>query len=204
MFEVPRDTPGLDVRLIPTMGGKEVNDLYLANVELPSDAVVGEEDNGWTQLMTGLNWERMACAAESMGMEQRTFDDLLAYVSEREQFGSKIGTFQALRHRIADLAIELECSRSLLYNTVARIENGVGTEAERIRATSMAKVKLTETHKKIALEGVQMMGGYGYTLEFGMEHQVRRSIIPTIYAGTNEIQRDIIAGTYGLRPSARA
>jgi alkylation response protein AidB-like acyl-CoA dehydrogenase len=124
-------------------------------------------------------------------------------VTQREQFGRKIGTFQALRHRIADLAIELESARALTYTTARRVGLGLGTEAERVRATSMAKVKMTETAKRIAIEGVQMMGGNGFAVEYGMERHLRMSIAPTIYAGTNEIQRDIVAGTYGLRPSAR-
>ena len=154
--------------------------------------------------MSGLNGERLVCAAQGLGMAQRSFDDVLAYVSQREQFGTKIGTFQALRHRIADLAIELESARALTYASTRRIEESVGTPGERMRAASMAKVKVTETAKKIALEAVQMMGGYGYSVEYGMERQLRLSIAPTIYAGTNEIQRDIIAGTFGLRPGPRS
>ncbi|KAF0957000.1 acyl-CoA dehydrogenase family protein [Rhodococcus sp. T7] len=204
MLEVPADAPGLTIRPIATMGGNEVNDLFFTNVEVPASAVVGEEGGAWKQLMSGLNGERLVCAAQGLGMAQRTFDDLLAYVGEREQFGSKIGSFQALRHRIADLAIELESARALTYATTRRIESHIGSAAERMRAASMAKVKVTETAKKIALEGVQMMGGYGYCVEYGMERHLRMSIPPTIYAGTNEIQRDIIAGSYGLRPSARA
>nr|WP_271213817.1 acyl-CoA dehydrogenase family protein [Rhodococcus wratislaviensis]GLK41081.1 acyl-CoA dehydrogenase [Rhodococcus wratislaviensis] len=203
MLEIPADAPGLEIRPIATMGGSEVNDLFFTNVEVPASAVIGEEGHAWKQLMSGLNGERLVCAAQGLGMAQRTFDDLLAYVTEREQFGSKIGSFQALRHRIADLAIELESARALTYATTRRIESGAGSAAERMRAASMAKVKVTETAKKIALEGVQMMGGYGYSVEYGMERHLRLSIAPTIYAGTNEIQRDIIAGTFGLRAGPR-
>lgn len=204
MFEIPADADGLTIRPIATMGGSEVNDLFFTDVEVPDSAIVGEVGGAWKQLMTGLNGERVVCAAQGLGMAQRTFDDLLAYVSEREQFGSKIGSFQALRHRIADLAIEIESARALTYATVRLLENGLGSPADRVRAASMAKVKVTETAKKVALEGVQMMGGYGYSVEYGMERHLRMSIAPTIYAGTNEIQRDIIAGTYGLRATGRA
>lgn len=112
----------------------------------PESALVGDEGNAWTQVMAGLNGERLVCAAQGLGMAQRTFDDLMAYVSEREQFGAPIGSFQALRH--------------------------------------------------------QMMGGYGYSTEFDMERHLRLSIAPTIYAGTNEIQRDIISSTF--RPASGA
>lgn len=201
MFEVPTDSAGLVIRPISTMGGKEVNDLFFTDLFVPETAVVGELGGAWKQLMSGLNGERLVCAAQGLGMAQRAFDDLLDYVRQREQFGSPIGSFQALRHRIADLAIEIASSRALTYDTMTQVENGLGTPQERIRATSMAKVKVTETAKRVALEGVQMMGGYGYSTEFDMERHLRLSIPPTIYAGTNEIQRDIISSTYGLRPA---
>lgn len=201
LLAVPTDTPGLQIQPISTMGGSEVNDLYLTDVFVPESALVGTEGGGWKQIMAGLNGERLVCAAQGLGMAQRTFDDLLAYVRERQQFGAPIGSFQALRHRIADLAIEIESAKALTYATVHRIEHGIGTPEEWMRATSMSKVKVTETAKKAALEGVQMMGGYGYSSEFDMERHLRMSIAPTIYAGTNEIQRDIISGSYGLRPA---
>jgi butyryl-CoA dehydrogenase len=198
MLEVPTDSPGLTISPIPTMGGREVNDLYFDSVQVPVGAVVGEEGGAWKQVMAGLNGERLVCAAQALGSAQRTFDDLLAYVKERQQFGRPIGTFQALRHRIADLAIEIEAARSLVYDTVFLVDNG-GPADELVRKTSMAKVKMTEVAKKVALEGVQMMGGYGYATEYGMESHLRHSIAPTIYAGTNEVQREIISGTLGLR-----
>lgn len=199
MFSVPAGTEGLTIRPIDTMGGREVNDLYFTDVFVSDSDVVGEVGGGWRQLMAGLNGERLVCAAQGLGMAQRTFDDLLGYVKERSQFGKPIGTFQALRHRIADLAIEIEAARALTYDTTLRIEEGAGDPQELVRLTSMAKVKVTTTAKAVALEGVQMMGGYGYAVEYGMEAHLRRAIAPTIYAGTNEIQREIISGTYGLR-----
>jgi butyryl-CoA dehydrogenase len=200
MLEVPTDAAGLEIRPISTLGGREVNDLFFTDVFVPESALVGVEGSAWKQVMAGLNGERLVCAAQGLGMAQRAFDDLLAYVREREQFGAPIGSFQALRHRIADLAIEIEAARALTYTTVHHIEHQIGTPEEWVRATSMSKVKVTETAKKVALEGVQMMGGYGYSTEFDMEHHLRMSIAPTIYAGTNEIQRDIISSTFGLRP----
>jgi alkylation response protein AidB-like acyl-CoA dehydrogenase len=97
------------------------------------------------------------------------------------------------------LAIELECSRLITYDVAARVDSNRGQPLELARLTSMAKVKVTETAKKIALEGMQMMGGYGYASEYDMEGHVRMSLAPPIYAGTNEIQREIIAGSLGLR-----
>ena len=196
MFDVPADVDGLSIVGIDTMGGKEVNDLYFTDCVLPEDAVVGVEGQGWSQLMTGLNIERLILAAMMLGTAQRAFDDTLQFITQRKQFGRPVGTFQALRHRVADLATEIECGRLLVYH-VARL---VDENPDKLfpREASMAKLKLTETAKKVALEGMQMMGGYGYATEFDMEKHVRTTLVSSIYGGTNEIQRDIIGKTYGL------
>jgi butyryl-CoA dehydrogenase len=199
MFYVPTVAPGLEIRPIQTMGGPMVNDLYFNDVKVPATAMVGQEGGGWSQMMAGLNGERLVAAAEALGMAQRTFSDLLDYVKVREQFGQPIGSFQALRHRIADLAIEIEAARCLQYSTVRRFEAAADPADELVRLTSMTKVKVTETAKRTALEGVQMMGGYGYSTQYDMEGHLRTAIAPTIYAGTNEIQREIISASYGLR-----
>lgn len=196
MFNVPRGTPGLETRRIDTLGGREVNDLFFTDCELPGDAVVGEVDAAWMQLMAGLNTERLVLAAVLLGIAQRAFDDLLAYVKGRRQFGRPIGEFQALRHRIADLATELECARLLTYHVAQLVDSDPKTMLP--REVSMAKLKATEVAKKISLEGMQMMGGYGYAKEYDMEYLVRVALAGTIYGGTNEIQRDIVGKTLGL------
>jgi alkylation response protein AidB-like acyl-CoA dehydrogenase len=196
MLEVPNDTEGVEIRPIDTMGGSEVNDVFFAGARVPAENVVGTEGRAWMQLMAGLNVERLIIAAQHLGMAERAFDDLLAYVREREQFGRPIGTFQALRHRLADLATELECCRLLVYDVAAKVD----ADPHRLlpREASMAKLKCTEVGKQVALEGMQMMGGYGYATEYPMEGHVRRALVGTIYGGTSEIQRDIIGKTLGL------
>ncbi|MER5381988.1 acyl-CoA dehydrogenase family protein [Streptomyces sp. NPDC002688] len=196
MFHVPAGTPGVEIRGIETMGGREVNDVFFSGVRLPVDAVVGEVDNGWRQLMAGLNYERLFLAATMLGLARRAFDDAVAYVREREQFGRPVGSFQALRHRIADLATEIECTRLLVREVAADCD----AEPDRLfpREASMAKLKATETAKRAALEGMQMMGGYGYATEYDMERHLRAAVVSTVYGGTSEIQRDVIGKSYGL------
>ena len=196
MFHVPAGTPGLEIRGIDTMGGREVNDLYFTGCELPASAVVGEVGNGWRQLMAGLNHERLVLAALMLGTAQRAFDDALRFVGEREQFGRPVGRFQAVRHRIADLATELACCRLLVHQTARLVDANPGTLFP--REASMAKLKVTEVAKRTALKGMQLMGGYGYATEYDMERLLRASVISTVYGGTSEIQRDIIGKTYGL------
>ncbi|WP_116040772.1 acyl-CoA dehydrogenase family protein [Amycolatopsis palatopharyngis] len=196
MFTVPAKVDGLSVHGIDTMGGREVNDLYFTDCELPEDAVVGVEGDAWPQLMAGLNIERMILAAFMLGTARRAFDDTVRYVREREQFGRPVGSFQALRHRIADHATELECTRLLVHDVAHRIDESPGELFP--REASMAKLKATEFAKAMALDGMQMMGGYGYATEYGMERLLRSTVVSTVYGGTSEIQRDIIGKTFGL------
>jgi isovaleryl-CoA dehydrogenase len=196
MLSVPRDCEGLEIRLIETMAGREVNDLFFTDCRVPAERLVGVQDQGWRQLMAGLNHERLIIAAQALGMAQRAFDDTLVYVKERQQFGRPIGTFQALKHRLADLLTEIEAARLLVYDVAARSDADPSKTLP--REASMAKLKATEVAKHATLEGVQMMGGAGYALEYGMEHQARVALATTIYGGTSEIQREIIARTLGL------
>ena len=197
MISVPAGVDGMEVRGIETMGGREVNDVYFADCYVTADRLVGREGRAWTQLMAGLNNERLIIAAQSLGMAQRAFDDVLAYVRERKQFGRPIGSFQALSQRLADLATELEATRLLVYDVASRVD-AAPPDATFPREASMAKLKATELAKRMTLEGMQMMGGAGYAVEYDMERQVRIALVTTIYGGTSEIQREIIARTLGL------
>ncbi|WLP90285.1 acyl-CoA dehydrogenase family protein [Gordonia sp. NB41Y] len=195
-FHIPAGTPGLEIQGIDTLGGREVNDLYFTNCRVPDSAVVGRVGNGWNQLMAGLNTERLILAAMQLGVAERSFADTLAFISDRKQFGRPVGTFQALRHRMADLATEIECTRLLVYSVAEQAD----AHPDKLlpREASMAKLKATETSKRMTIDAMQMMGGYGYATEFDAERLMRGAIISTVYGGTNEIQRDIIGKTFGL------
>jgi isovaleryl-CoA dehydrogenase len=196
MISVPRGVSGLEIRGIGTMGGREVNDMYFTDCHVGADRVVGQVDQAWMQLMAGLNTERLIIAAQSLGMAQRAFDDVLGYVKERRQFGRAIGSFQTIKHRLADLACELEATRELVYGVAATVDANPGKMFP--REASMAKLKATELAKRTALDGMQMMGGYGYATEYDMERHVRATLVTTIYGGASEIQREIIARSLGL------
>jgi isovaleryl-CoA dehydrogenase len=196
MIWIPTGADNLRIDPIDTLGGRETAQLYLDGVEAPEDALLGELDQGWTQLMAGLNVERLILAATMLGIGERAFDDALGYVKERRQFGRPIGSFQALQHRLADLATELEAARLMTYWVASKVDE----DPDRMlpREASMVKLLVTETAQKAALEGMQMMGGYGYSSEYDMERLVRQALVSTIYGGTSEIQRNIIAKTLGL------
>jgi isovaleryl-CoA dehydrogenase len=196
MIFVPAGTPGMEMKPIDTMGGRETNTVYLNDCEIGEDQVLGQVDQGWTQLMAGLNTERLILAATMLGIGQRAFDDALAYAKERKQFGKPIGSFQALQHRFADLATDLEAARLMTW-WVASL-NDEDPDRMLPKEASMVKLFVTETAQRVALEGMQMMGGYGYSSEYDMERLVRATLVSTIYGGTSEIQRGIIAKTLGL------
>jgi isovaleryl-CoA dehydrogenase len=196
MIFVPRETEGMEMTPIDTMGGRETNTVYFNDCEVPAEQVLGEVDHGWTQLMAGLNVERLILAATMLGFGQRAFDDALAYAKERKQFGRPIGSFQALQHRFADLATELEAARLMTYWVASLTDED--PDGMLPKEASMVKLFVTETAQKVALGGMQMMGGYGYSSEYDMERLVRATLVSTIYGGTSEIQRGIIAKTLGL------
>ena len=196
MLMVPREAEGLTISPIRTMGGTETNELALEGCEVPAEAVVGGETDGWRQLMAGLNVERVILAASALGLAQRAFDDALAYVKERKQFGRPIGSFQSQQHRFAELATALVQARLLVRQVASLLDE----DPNRMLAqeASMAKLACTELAKRCALEGMQAMGGYGYAVEYPMESYLRSAVVTTIFGGTSEIQRNIIARTLGL------
>jgi isovaleryl-CoA dehydrogenase len=196
MIFVPRESDGLTITPISTLGGEETNELYLEECRVPEDALLGTAGNGWLQLMAGLNNERVILGASALGLAQRAFDDALAYAKERKQFGRPIGTFQAIQHKFADLATDLAQARLLVRWVAQMTDEDPGRMLP--REASMVKLACTELAKRCALEGVQIMGGYGYATEYPMERYLRAAVVTTIYGGTSEIQKNIIAKTLGL------
>ena len=196
MILVPRDAEGLTITPIETLGGRETNELHLEDCRVPAEALLGTDGSGWMQLMAGLNNERVILGASALGLAQRAFDEALAYARERRQFGRPIGSFQAIQHKFADMATELVQAR-LLVRSVARMTD---EDPDRMLAqeASMVKLATTELAKRCALEGMQIMGGYGYATEYPMERYLRSAVVTTIFGGTSEIQKNIIAKTLGL------
>lgn len=191
LLMVPCSTPGIEMREVRTMEAHTCNDVFFTGARVPASAVVGEPGQGWKQLMRGLSVERMIIAAFSIGNARRALEDAIAYMKQRDAFGVSISSFQALRHRVADLATDIETTRAFVYDVAQAVDDG--DEAGLARESAMAKMRATEVAKNVALEGMQLMGGAGYAREYGMEFQVRRALAPPIFGGTNEIQREIIA-----------
>ena len=193
-FLVPTDTEGYESTKIDNKLGIRASDLgeiLLDDVRIPEENVVGEVDKGFYQLMDFFASGRTGVASQAVGAAQGALDAAKDYANEREQFDQKISEFQAIRHKIADMATNTEAARSLTYRAAGAIEEGAEDEA--VRFASMAKLFASETAVDVADEGLQVHGGAGYVSDHPAERFYRDSRITKIYEGTSEIQKNIIA-----------
>ena len=193
-FLVPTDTPGYEPTKIDNKLGIRASDLgeiQLNDVRVPERNVVGEVDEGFYQLMDFFASGRTGVASQAVGAAQGALDAAKGYANEREQFDQKISEFQAIRHKIADMATNTEAARSLTYRAAGAIDEGAEDEA--VRFASMAKLFASETAVDVADEGLQVHGGAGYVTDHPAERFYRDSRITKIYEGTSEIQKNIIA-----------
>ncbi|PSP90096.1 acyl-CoA dehydrogenase [Halobacteriales archaeon QS_4_69_34] len=193
-FLVPTDTPGFEAEKIDNKLGIHASDLatlYLDGVCVPEDNVVGAVDEGFYQLMDFFASGRTSVAAQAIGAAQGALDAATEYAGEREQSGQPIGEFQAIRHKLAEMATNVEAARSLAYRAAAHVEAGEDELATRF--ASMAKLFASERAVDVADEALQVFGGAGYVTDHPAERYYRDARITKIYEGTSEIQKNIIA-----------
>ena len=192
MFLVERDTPGFTVsRRLDKMGmrASDTAELALQDCPVPTENLLGEEGRGFHQLAAGLQRERIMAAVLALSGAAQALEDTLAYVRERHAFGEPLAAKQALRHRIADMATEIEAARHLVYHAAGLYTAGHDCVTE----VSMAKLFATEVANRVAYQAVQLHGGYGYMSEFPVERFFRDVRLWTIASGTSEIMREIVA-----------
>ena len=192
MFLVERDTPGFTVsRKLDKMGmrASDTAELALQDCPVPARNLLGEEGRGFHQLAAGLQRERIMAAVLALSGAGQALEDTLTYVRERQAFGGPLAAKQALRHRVADMATEIEAARHLVYHAAARYTAGLDCITE----DSMAKLFATEVANRVAYQAVQLHGGYGYMSEFPVERFFRDVRLWTIASGTSEIMREIVA-----------
>jgi alkylation response protein AidB-like acyl-CoA dehydrogenase len=199
VFIVDPKTPGISISRVPTLGPKAQGtcQVFYDDVRVPGDALLGGEvglNQGWRFLNASLSLERIELAALTLGLSQRALDDAVGFVNDREAFGQTVGKFQAIQHMAADMATRLEAGRALTYKAAALMEAGAPHDKEVV----MAKVFVTETANKICLNGIQMMGGYGYSMEFDLQRYLRRTLVQTIGGGTTQVLRNVIARHLGM------
>ncbi|MDR0817452.1 MAG: acyl-CoA dehydrogenase [Clostridiales Family XIII bacterium] len=192
-FILEKDTPGF------TFGKKEKKmgirssatyELVFENVRIPEENLLGKEGDGFKVAMQTLDYGRIGIASQALGIAQGAYEAALKYSKEREQFGAPLSALQITQFKLADMAIQIEAARLLIYEACE-----YATKHERItnKYAAMAKVFAAETANKVATEAVQIFGGYGYTREYPVERFMRDAKITEIYEGTSEIQRIVVA-----------
>ena len=190
---VPKDAPGLSFGANEKKMGwnaQPTRTVIFENCRVPAANRLGPEGIGFKIAMAGLDGGRLNIAACSLGGAQGALDKALAYMAERKAFGKRLDEFQALQFRLADMAIELEAARTFLWRAAANLD---AKTPEATTLCAMAKRFVTDTGFDVANGALQMLGGYGYLADYGMEKIVRDLRVHQILEGTNEIMRLIVA-----------
>lgn len=196
LFLVPRPSEGLETRQIPKLGMKCVGscEVFLDDVFVPDDLVLGEPGRAWYMLLATLNNERIMMAALALGILDGVIEEALRYVMERHAFGKPIGQFQVLQHYIADMAIAQKSAELIVYEAAWKQSQGLDCGME----ANMAKIVASEGAVTAADNGIQMMGGMGYSSETHMQRYWRDARLYKIGPIANEMARNSIAEKLGL------
>ncbi|MHB1194868.1 MAG: acyl-CoA dehydrogenase family protein [Longimicrobiales bacterium] len=190
---VPRGTPGLDAAEVGEKMGIRMTstaEVSFSGVRVPLENLVGEEGKGFYHVLEFFSESRIEVAASAVGIAQGAFDRALEYAKQRKQFGQRLADFQVTQHKLADMATQIEAARLLTHKAAWLVDQGKPDP----KATSMAKLHAGKTAVYVADEAVQILGGYGYILEYEVERFFRDAKITEIYEGTKEIQKNVIAG----------
>jgi acyl-CoA dehydrogenase len=194
---IERDMQGFSVsKKLEKMGwhASDTAELAFQDVFVPDENLLGEENKGFYLIMANFQWERLLMALGSVGSMQRVIDATIGYALEREAFGRQIGHFQALRHKIAEMALKLETGRAITYNALRLFHEG----HDAIREVTMAKLATQRAAFEVADDAIQVHGGAGYMREYEMERAARDCRLGPIGGGTDEIMKEILAKQLGL------
>lgn len=187
-FRVGRDIEKMGLRTAP------MAELILEDCKVPVENRLGKEGNGAAVFEDTVEWERSCILAGLLGAMERQLEQCVKYSKERKQFGKPIGKYQSIANKIVDMKVRMETSRLLLYK-VPWMKQTYGRAP---MDAALAKLYISESWIKSCLDAVQIHGGYGYTTEYEVERDLRDSVASTLYSGTSEIQRNIIARHLGL------
>ena len=194
---VEADAPGFERgRNLVKLGlkGQDTSELFFRDCRVPVENRLGQEGQGFKMLMEKLQQERLCIAVGSIASCRRSLDDTPAYVKERKAFGQAIASFQNTQFKLAELASEIEIGQAFVDNLLAAHVRG----EELVKEVSMAKWWASDLQKKVAAECLQLFGGYGFMEEYPIAQDYRDAAVQSIYAGTNEIMKVIIARRLGL------
>jgi alkylation response protein AidB-like acyl-CoA dehydrogenase len=196
LFLIPNTARGLTITKLDTIVRRSLGttQLYLDDVRLPRDSLIGEVGKGWGYIGSHLEYERLSLAASYVGNARTALDDTMRYTKERKQFGRALSSFQVLKHRMAENECQVEAARLLTYAAAAKMARG----ERAVKEVSMAKVFAAKALFDTAFNGMQALGGYSQLPEFDMERYFREAKHAMVGGGTNEIQYSIIAKEMGL------
>jgi acyl-CoA dehydrogenase len=190
-FIIERDTPGITVsRHFDKLGQRAADtaEITFENVEVPAENRIGEEGMGFILAMTVFDHSRPGVAAGAVGVARRALEESVKYAKQRETFGQPIWQHQSIGHKIADMAINIEAARLLVWQAAWLVDNG----AQNPKAVAFAKAFAADMAMKVTVDAVQVFGGYGYMREYPVEKLMRDVKVFQIYEGTSEIQRNVI------------
>ncbi|MER7168246.1 acyl-CoA dehydrogenase family protein [Micromonospora sp. NPDC000207] len=170
--------------------GSPTREVYLDDVRIPADRIIGAEGTGFATAMKTLDHTRVTIAAQAVGIAQGALDYARGYVAERKQFGRPVAEFQGVQFMLADMGMKLEAARQLTYAAAARSERG---DADLTYFGAAAKCFASDAAMEITTDAVQLLGGYGYTRDYPVERMMRDAKITQIYEGTNQVQRIVMA-----------
>jgi len=170
--------------------GSPTREVYLDNVRIPLDRMIGEEGTGFATAMQTLDHTRVTIAAQAVGIAQGALDFARGYVKERKQFGKPVADFQGIQFMLADMGMKLEAARQLTYVAAGKSERG---DADLTYFGAAAKCFASDAAMEITTDAVQLLGGYGYTRDYPVERMMRDAKITQIYEGTNQVQRIVMA-----------
>jgi alkylation response protein AidB-like acyl-CoA dehydrogenase len=186
-FSLGKPEPKLGIRASAT------SEIVFEDLEVPVDSRLGEEGEGFKIAMSVLDAGRIGIAAQALGIAEAAYQASLQYAREREAFGQKIGEFQGVAFKLADMKTRIEASRLLMFQAALAKEASKGSKDRYTLQASMAKLHASETAMFCAHQAVQIHGGVGYSKEFPVERYFRDAKITEIYEGTSEIQRLVIS-----------
>ncbi|KKK69210.1 hypothetical protein LCGC14_2936320, partial [marine sediment metagenome] len=192
-----RDMEGFTVtRKLEKLGwhASDTGELSFEDVRVPEENLLGEENKGFYLIMANFQWERLLMALGAVGGMEAMLERTLAYAGEREAFGRPIGRFQAIRHKLAEMATLIEAARNYTYHGLRLLAAG----DDCLKEVSIAKLFCTEAAVKVADEAVQIHGGYGYMREYDVERGLRDARLGPVGGGTSEIMKEIISKQLGL------
>ncbi len=192
-----RDMEGYEVvSKLEKMGwhASDTGELAFTDVFVPAENLLGQENGGFYLIMANFQWERLLMALGAVGGMQWCIERTLEYASEREAFGRPIGRFQAIRHKVAEMALKLETGRAMTYNALRLFHTG----HDALREVTLAKLFTQRAAVEVADEALQIHGGYGYMREYGIERALRDARLGPIGGGTDEVMKEIVGRGLGL------